>query len=422
MAGTSYTRQSTIQNNETIEASLFNNEFNKLVNSFQYVSTSGGTTGHRHDGTAAEGGNIYKVGDEDFLNKIVVDGQLNGADGNNRIGFFVQVSSAAVEQIRIQDGVVVPVTDSDIDLGTSSVKYKHIYTDNITADAITGTLATAAQTNVTSLGTLTGLTISSSNTTADLVISNTADSADASPIIKLTRGAGSSGHADGEDIGKIEFYGNNDRGLSSGGPEETLFGSITVDVTDSSDGTEDGSIVFTAITGGTANTTVLTLNGTESTFANPVKVAVGPLTINSNTTSADLVITNNENGADASPIIELHRSQSAGADGEDLGKIEFHGSNDRGFSSGGPEKILYGSLSVEISDASDGTEDGALKYSKVVGGSQQTGDLVTQPNNGGVQFPAQSAAPSSPANGQVYYDTDDHKLKVYANGAWANLN
>ena len=117
----SYTRQSTFSDGDTITASLFNNEYNQLLNSFSYSSTNASTTGHRHDGTAGQGGNIFKVGDLDFLNKIEVDST------NNRWGFYVEVSSAAVEQIRIQDGAIVPVTDNDIDLGTSSLQFKDIY-------------------------------------------------------------------------------------------------------------------------------------------------------------------------------------------------------------------------------------------------------------------------------------------------------
>ena len=110
-----YTRQSSIADGDTITAALFNNEYNQLLNAFSYSSSSASSTGHRHDGTAGEGGNIHTIGDLDFLNKIVVDST------NNRWGVFVEVSSAAVEQIRIQDGAIVPVTDNDIDLGTSSV-------------------------------------------------------------------------------------------------------------------------------------------------------------------------------------------------------------------------------------------------------------------------------------------------------------
>ena len=119
----SYTRQSTFADGDTISASLFNNEYNQLLNYFAYSSTSAVNTGHRHDGTAGQGGNIFKIGDLDFLNKIEVDGT------NNRLGFYVEVSSAAVEQIRIQDGAIVPVTNNDIDLGTSSLEFKDLFLD-----------------------------------------------------------------------------------------------------------------------------------------------------------------------------------------------------------------------------------------------------------------------------------------------------
>ena len=126
-----YTRQSTFADGDTITAALFNDEYNQLVNAFAYSSSSASSTGHRHDGTAGQGGNIHTIGDLDFLNKIVVDST------NNRWGFYVEVSSSAVEQIRIQDGAIVPVTDNDIDLGTSSLEFKDAYFDGtVTTDAL----------------------------------------------------------------------------------------------------------------------------------------------------------------------------------------------------------------------------------------------------------------------------------------------
>ncbi len=119
----SYTRQSTISDGDTITAALFNNEYNQLLNAFAYSSSDASATGHRHDGSSAQGGNIAKIGDLDFLNKIEADST------NNRWGFYVQVSSSAVEQIRVQDGAIVPVTDNDIDLGTSSLEFKDAYFD-----------------------------------------------------------------------------------------------------------------------------------------------------------------------------------------------------------------------------------------------------------------------------------------------------
>ena len=126
-----YIRQSTFADGDTITAALFNDEYNQLVNAFAYSSSSASSTGHRHDGTAGQGGNIFKIGDLDFLNKIEVD------SSNNRLGFYVEVSSAAVEQLRIQDGAIVPVTDNDIDLGTSSLEFKDAFFDGtITTDAL----------------------------------------------------------------------------------------------------------------------------------------------------------------------------------------------------------------------------------------------------------------------------------------------
>ena len=143
----SYTRQSSIADGDTITAALFNNEYNQLLNAFSYSSSSASSTGHRHDGSAGQGGNVPQIGDLDFLNKVVVDGT------NNRVGFFVEVSSAAVEQIRVQDGAIVPVTDNDIDLGTSSLEFKDGYFDGtLYADAInfngTAITSTAAELNI----------------------------------------------------------------------------------------------------------------------------------------------------------------------------------------------------------------------------------------------------------------------------------
>ena len=118
MAG--YTRQSTIADGNTIDASIFNNEYNQLLAAF--VNTSG----HKHDGTAAEGPVISVLGDSGVatpLNKILID------TANNHLEFYTDVSSAAVQQLRIQDGAIVPILDNDIDLGTGSLEFKDIHID-----------------------------------------------------------------------------------------------------------------------------------------------------------------------------------------------------------------------------------------------------------------------------------------------------
>ena len=156
-----YTRQSSFIDGDTITAALFNDEYNQLVNAFAYSSTSATNTGHRHDGTAGQGGNIHTIGDLDFLNKIVVDST------NNRWGFYVEVSSAAVEQIRIQDGAIVPVTDSDIDLGTTSLRFKDTFTDSITT---TGNIDVGGNLTVTGTTTFNGGTITMGDAATDNVV------------------------------------------------------------------------------------------------------------------------------------------------------------------------------------------------------------------------------------------------------------
>ena len=277
--GATYTRQSTITDGAVIEASHFNDEYNQILAAFAV------TTGHTHDGTAAEGGPITKLlgntltfgaatagtdititfdgetsdgvfkwmEDEDyfeFSDDILVasteklqfrdtaiyinssaDGQLdlvadteiqiaattidiNGnvdisgtltvagaldfgdaalsnvgalqldsiagdADTDTSITFsgsdVITVATGGAGRLTIGDGALSPVTNNQIDLGTSSLEFKDAFFDGtVTADAFAGpltgnvtgnasgtaaTVTTAAQSNITSLGTLTTLTV-----------------------------------------------------------------------------------------------------------------------------------------------------------------------------------------------------------------------------------------------------------------------
>jgi hypothetical protein len=118
MAG--YTRQSSFADGDIIQASDFNDEYNQLVNTFD------NTTGHSHDGTSGEGPVIGLIGDPGVaapINKVVVD------DTNNRVGVFVDAGGlgSSVEQVRFEDGVILPVTTNDVDLGSITNQYKDAY-------------------------------------------------------------------------------------------------------------------------------------------------------------------------------------------------------------------------------------------------------------------------------------------------------
>ena len=115
MAG--YVRQSSadIVPTAIIRAAPVNNEYNALRDAFAQAS------GHKHDGTAAEGAYVPLISDSNAYNKVVVDST------NNRLGFFVNVSSAAAEQVRLAQNVLNPLTDNVFSLGTSSLKFKDLF-------------------------------------------------------------------------------------------------------------------------------------------------------------------------------------------------------------------------------------------------------------------------------------------------------
>jgi hypothetical protein len=153
-----YTRQSSFSDGDTISASLFNNEYDALAAAF--VNTSG----HKHDGTTGEGPVIGVLGDASVavpLNKILIDST------NDHLEFYVDVSSSSVQQLYIADGLIAPVTDSDVDLGTSSLYFKNAYIDSITT---TGNVAVGGNLTVTGTTTFNGGTLTLGDADTDNIV------------------------------------------------------------------------------------------------------------------------------------------------------------------------------------------------------------------------------------------------------------
>ena len=132
------------------------------------------------------GGNLdvtgtFDLSDSNFTNAgdIQLDSITGDGDTNTKITFsgsdVITVTAGGDNQVTFTNGAIVPSTDNDIDLGTSSVEFKDAFFDGtVTSDAfagpltgnvtgnVSGTAATvtgAAQSNITSLGTLTTLTV-----------------------------------------------------------------------------------------------------------------------------------------------------------------------------------------------------------------------------------------------------------------------
>ena len=140
MAGYS-ARQSSYTTGDTITAAHSNDEFNQVLAAFH------ATTGHTHDGTAGEGGPITSIRDANILNRVLVDST------NNHLEFYINVSSSSVQQLRIQDGAIVPITDNDIDLGTSSLEFKDLFIDGTAnVDTLAADAISLGGTTITSTG------------------------------------------------------------------------------------------------------------------------------------------------------------------------------------------------------------------------------------------------------------------------------
>src|SRR6056300_853487 len=153
------TRQSTYTTGDVIAEADSNDEFNQLLAAFN------ASTGHTHDGTAGDGGPISILRDSNAYNRILLD------TSNNHLEFYVNVSSSSVQQLRIEDGAIVPITDNDIDLGTASLEFKNLYIDgtaNIdslvadTADINAGTVDAVIGGTTPAAGTFTTLTANTS--------------------------------------------------------------------------------------------------------------------------------------------------------------------------------------------------------------------------------------------------------------------
>jgi hypothetical protein len=266
MAG--YTRQSTFADGDTITAALFNNEYNQLVNAFS------NTTGHSHDGTAASGPVIGLIGDAGETspnNKVVID------TTNNYIEFYVEVSSAPVQQLYIADGAIIPVTDSDIDLGTTSLRFKDTYTDTITT---TGNATIGGNLTVTGNATISGnLTFGDADTdsinlAAEIdsnIVPNTDDTYDLGTSTKQWKDLYIDGTANIDSLvaDTADINGGTIDGATIATSDITVGAGKTLDVSSGTLTLADDQISGDKVEGGTiAATTITTLTSTTGNITN----------------------------------------------------------------------------------------------------------------------------------------------------------
>ena len=168
--------------------------------------------------------------------------------------------------------------------------------------------------------------------TGNLTLTSTDAGATENPTLDLYRNSASP--AVNDVIGHITFSGENDAS------EKITYAEIETIITDETDGTEDSSIKFNAIRGGSSTTYY--------------QIGFGV-----NQFHQDVLIESSDAGATENPTLDLYRNSASPADNDVLGHIDFSGEDSAG------NKTVYAKINADITDVTDGTEDGRLDISVI---------------------------------------------------------
>jgi len=104
----------------------------------------------------------------------------------------------------------------------------------------------------------------------------------------------------------------------------------------------------------------------HSAFEINAQTFTGTTTMSTTDNSENLILKSTDADANVGPRLVLQRDSSSPADGDSTGKIEFTSDNDAG------EATVFTTIRSEIDDASNGSEDGQVKFDMIVGGTQLT--------------------------------------------------
>jgi len=259
-------------------------------------------------------GELFSVGDLDIsdVGTISLDAIQGDADSNTSITFsgsdVITIATGGSNRLTIGDGALSPVTDNQIDLGTSSLEFKDAYFDGtVTSDAFVGPLTG----NVT--GTADVATVATTVTITDNENTNETNA------IVFTAG----GDVDGGNIG-LESDGDLTYNPSSGTLTATTFvGALTGNVTGNASGTA-ATVTGAAQSNITSLGTLTTLtvdnvivNGTtigHTDDTDLMTVADGVLTVAGEVDAVSLDISGN---VDIDGTLETDNLTVGGAQGSD---------------------------------------------------------------------------------------------------------
>ena len=289
--GATYTRQSsaTIIDGATIEAAHFNLEFDQLLAAFA------ASTGHTHDGTAAEGGPITKLlgntltfgaGTAGTDISITFDGESNDGvlkwmEDEDYFEFSDDILVASTEKIQFRDTAIFinSSADGQLDLVADTEIQIAATTVDINGDVdISGTLTVAgaldfSDANISNIGSIALDTITNDGT--DITLDSSGDiilDADGADITLKDAGTtfGSLTNSSGELV--IKSGSTPTAAITLSGANATIEGNLTVDGNFDVTGTLDfsdsaitnvGSIQLDSIAGDADSNTSITFSGSD---------------------------------------------------------------------------------------------------------------------------------------------------------------
>ena len=247
----------------------------------------------------------------------------SGGDGslayNNSTGVLTYTGPSAAEvRAHISAGTGVTISNGEISIGQAVAT-----SDNVTFGNIAGTLTTAAQTNITSVGTLSSLTTSGNITVGgDLTVNGTSTTINTATL-------------DVEDKNITINKGSGDTSSTADGAGITI--------QDAVDSSTDATLLWDA-------------TNDRFDFSHPLEIT-------NNGTTDTLLLTSTEASSTAAPVFTFKRNSGSPADADYLGQLKFKGENDA------DQEVVYAKITSKIQDASDGSEDGLLEFANVKAGS-----------------------------------------------------
>ena len=169
------------------------------------------------DGITANANDVAITAAQTTITSVLNTGLVIGRDSTDQIKFgtdnTILFRANNIDQVKLIDNVFSPVADSDVDLGTTSLRWKDAFVDSITvtgAADIDGALTVGTGTNPINAGVLTVVNDNADTYAHTLLLVDNEDDTTAGPSLSLYRNSASP--ADNDVLGKITFNGEDSLG------------------------------------------------------------------------------------------------------------------------------------------------------------------------------------------------------------------